>query len=33
VNSKHRRTLEAVFAEPVSGTINWADIESLLVWA
>lgn len=33
MNSKHRRTLEAVFADPVSGTINWSDIESLLVWA
>lgn len=33
MNSKHRRTLEFVFAEPVSGTINWADIESLLIWA
>ena len=33
MNSKHRRTLEAVFAEPVSGTIHWVDIESLLVWA
>ena len=33
MNSKHRRVLEAVFADPVSGTINWADIESLLVWA
>lgn len=33
MNSKHRRTLEAVFSDPVSGTINWADIESLLVWA
>ena len=33
MNSKHRRTLEAVFAEPVSGTLNWADFESLLVWA
>lgn len=33
MNSRHRRTLEAVFAEPVSGTINWADIESLLIWA
>lgn len=33
MNSKHRRTLEAVFADPVSGTINWADIENLLVWA
>lgn len=33
MNSKHRRTLESVFAEPVSGTIHWADIESLLIWA
>jgi hypothetical protein len=31
MNSKHRHTLEAVFADPVSGTINWADIESLLI--
>lgn len=30
MNSKHRRTLQAVFAEPVSGTIAWADVESLL---
>jgi hypothetical protein len=29
MNSKHRRTLLAVFAEPVSGAIRWADIESL----
>jgi hypothetical protein len=33
MNSKHRRVLEVVFADPVSGTINWADIESLLIWA
>jgi hypothetical protein len=33
MNSKHRRTLNAVFADPVSGTINWSDIESLLLWA
>lgn len=33
MNSKHRRVLEAVFADPVSGTINWADMESLLIWA
>jgi hypothetical protein len=33
MNSKHRRTLLAVFTDPVSGAINWADIESLLVWA
>jgi hypothetical protein len=31
VNSKHRRTLAAVFADPVKGTIEWRAIESLLV--
>lgn len=31
MNSKHRKTLEAVFSDPVSGTIAWADVESLLV--
>ncbi len=30
MNSKHSKTLRAVFTEPVSGTIAWADIESLL---
>ena len=30
MNSKHRKTLAAVFANPVSPTIAWADIESLL---
>lgn len=33
MNSKHRKTLAAVFADPVSGTIPWAAIESLLVAA
>lgn len=33
MNSKHRKTLEAVFTDPVSGTIAWADVESLLVAA
>jgi hypothetical protein len=33
MNSKHRRTLAAVFRNPVSGTIAWADIEFLLVAA
>ncbi len=28
---KHQRTLVAIFAHPVSGNIQWADIESLLV--
>ena len=31
MNSKHRKTLAAVFADPVSGTIEWAAIEALLV--
>ncbi|MFG1350582.1 type II toxin-antitoxin system HicA family toxin [Xanthobacter autotrophicus] len=31
MNSKHRKTLAAVFADPVSGTIPWAAIEGLLV--
>jgi hypothetical protein len=30
MNSKQRRTLAAIFTEPVSGTIEWAAIESLL---
>ncbi len=33
MNSKHRKTLEAVFTDPVSGTIVWSDVESLLVAA
>lgn len=31
MNSKHRRTLTAVFVDPVSATIEWSAIESLLV--
>ncbi|MCF8505650.1 MAG: type II toxin-antitoxin system HicA family toxin [Caulobacter sp.] len=31
MNSKQRKTLAAVFAEPVSGTVKWSVIESLLV--
>ncbi len=30
LRTKHRRTLEAVFAHPVSGTIRWTDIEVLV---
>ena len=33
MNSKHRRTLAAVFTDPTSGTIEWAAIEGLLVAA
>jgi len=31
VNSKQRKTLEAVWSEPVNGNIEWSRIESLLV--
>jgi HicA toxin of bacterial toxin-antitoxin, len=30
MNKKHRRTLEAIFAEPVRANVNWSDIEALL---
>jgi hypothetical protein len=31
LNARHRRTLAAIFAEPVSGAIAWKDIEALLL--
>lgn len=31
MNSKRRKTLQAIFADPVSGSIEWATIESLLI--
>jgi hypothetical protein len=31
MSTRHRRTLEAVFRDPVSATIVWADVERLLV--
>jgi hypothetical protein len=31
VNSKQRKTLETVFTDPVSGSVEWAAIESLLL--
>ncbi|MBI5522052.1 MAG: type II toxin-antitoxin system HicA family toxin [Desulfarculus sp.] len=31
MNSKQRKTLEAVFADPVRSSIKWADIQSLLL--
>ena len=31
MNSKQRRTLAVVFSDPVSGTIEWAAIEGLLI--
>ena len=30
MNSKHKKTLSAVFTNPVSGALLWSDIESLL---
>jgi hypothetical protein len=33
MNSKHRKTLATVFKDPVSGSISWLAIESLLVAA
>lgn len=30
MNSKHRRVLVAIFAEPISTSVEWAEIESLL---
>src|SRR3712207_607446 len=31
VNSKHRKTLRAVFTDPVSPNVAWSEIEALLV--
>lgn len=31
MGNQHRRTLEAVFRDPVSATIVWRDVEKLLV--
>ena len=31
MNSKQKKTLAAVFKDPVPGTLEWADIEALLV--
>ncbi|MAS03276.1 MAG: HicA protein [Ahrensia sp.] len=31
MNSKQRKTLSKVFQDPVSGTIEWASIENLLI--
>jgi len=33
VNNKHRRTLQAVFTNPIQGVIEWRAIESLFVAA
>lgn len=29
MNARHRKTLETIFANPVSGSIKWRDIEAL----
>lgn len=31
MNSKHRKTLEAIFDDPINGSLSWTRIESLLV--
>lgn len=31
MNSKQKKTLAAVFKDPVPGTLEWAEIEALLV--
>ena len=31
MNSKHRKTLEAIFTNPVNGNIEWSRIEALFV--
>lgn len=33
MNSKHAKTLTAIFTDPVSGTIAWNSVEALLVAA
>jgi hypothetical protein len=30
MNRRHRKTLELVFAQPVSGSIRWREVEALL---
>lgn len=31
VSARHRRTLEAIFAEPVRANVVWADVEALFL--
>ncbi len=31
MNSKHRKTLQAIYTDPVSGNLPWERIEALLV--
>jgi len=30
MNKRHRRTLNAIFSQPISGNIKWRDVEALL---
>ena len=30
MNKRHRRTLNAIFVQPISGNIKWRDVEALL---
>lgn len=31
MNSKHKKTLEAIYGNPINGALEWSRIESLLV--
>lgn len=31
MRTKHKETLNAIFANPVSGSIKWRDVEALLI--
>jgi hypothetical protein len=31
MTSKHQKTLEAIFSDPISGTIEWRKIEALFI--
>ena len=31
MNSKHRKTLQAIFSDPVSGSMEWRKIEALFL--
>lgn len=30
MNKRHKKTLNSIFAQPISGNIQWRDVESLL---
>jgi hypothetical protein len=31
MNNRHRKTLEAIFRDPLSASIEWADVEALIL--